>query len=288
MFCRKVALLIFFMFFVFLNAVADEDKTKINNSNNDKQVQDKYMKVGTPVNISGKQTGNISSALSNKSAKEEARKINNIVRSTSYQQKVSEYKKYFLDDKKLHLKKYMGKYANRVSEIEKNNFKKIIHNKYLKYNERLIVAISSSVPKETLFNYFDSLSNVNSDVVFVVNGLINNNPKYIKPTLQYISELLSSRRAGVPAKKGKYLLEVDINPKIFMKYSITKAPAVIFVKNYNFYDEMQGHNYDGKNENENVYIAYGDSEITYVLEKINKEAKSEGLKRLILAIRGKK
>ena len=37
---------------------------------------------------------------------------------------------------------------------------------------------------------------------------------------------------------------------------------------------------DGISE-EDVYIAYGDSNIKYVLEKINKKAKSEGLNALI-------
>lgn len=124
-----------------------------------------------------------------------------------------------------------------------------------------------------------------------MNGLVDNNPKYFMPTLNYISDLLEARVSNGAVKNGKYILEVDINPKIFMKYSIEKVPAVIFVKNYNEYAEMQGKNYSiekNKLDSEDVYIAYGDSEISYVLDKINKVAKSKGLERLTKAMKGKR
>jgi hypothetical protein len=62
------------------------------------------------------------------------------------------------------------------------------------------------------------------------------------------------------------------------------VPAVIFVKNYNPYSEIQGNaqmmGKDGLSDEE-VFIAYGDSNIKYVLEKINKKAHSKGLEELI-------
>ncbi len=62
------------------------------------------------------------------------------------------------------------------------------------------------------------------------------------------------------------------------------SPAIVFVKNYNPYSEIQGNTQSGELNGlntEEVYIAYGDSNIKYVLEKINKEAKSKGLSNLI-------
>ena len=64
---------------------------------------------------------------------------------------------------------------------------------------------------------------------------------------------------------------------------MSEVPAVIFVKNYNPFSEIQGNAVETES-NEEVFISYGDSRINYVLEKINKEAKSEGLENLIKEI----
>ena len=287
-------------------------------ANDAEKLDKKYVKKGSIANISGTQTGkqakhniqsnfdlykvldnnetnksisdfNISNALSNTKAKDLANEVNSIARSKKNKNKVNEYKRYFLDDKELHLKSYMGKYKDTVESIENNNFKSVSKNQYLNHDERLIIAISSSVPKNVLHRYFDAFANVPYDVVFVMNGLVNNNPKYLMPTMKYIGELLEARTQSKLVKDNKYILEVDINPKIFMKYSIEKVPAVIFVKNYNEYAELQGKSYSSEKNNldsEDVYIAYGDSEISYVLNKINKIAKSKGLERLVKAMKG--
>lgn len=160
------------------------------------KIEKKYVKSGSIVNISGTQTGkqakqniqkdfdlyqilhdsdsnasmgdfNVSNALSNTKAKKIADEVNTIARSKENQKRVNEYKKYFLDDKELHLKSYMGEYKDRVEQIEKNNFKSISKNQYLDSDERLIIAISSSIPKNVLHRYFDAFANVPYDVVLL-------------------------------------------------------------------------------------------------------------------------
>lgn len=212
-----------------------------------------------------------------------ASQINTGVRSSKYTEKVNDYKDYILNDKQLNFKKSMGIYSKTVEQIQKNRYEGINYsNKYLATSERLIIAISSSVPKETIINYFKSLDNVHSDVVFVINGFIGNNPKFIKPTLNYISDLLNKNNKSNKTDKDRYGYRVDINPKIFMKYSIEQVPAVIFVKNYNPYSELQGNGLMKEPVNdEEVYISYGDSGIQYTLNKINKQAKSKTLDKLI-------
>ena len=82
--------------------------------------------------------------------------------------------------------------------------------------------------------------------------------------------------------KNKYLFRVDINPKLFAKYNINEVPAVIFIKNYNPFLEIQGNgNEENSNSDEQVFISYGDSSLRYSLEQINKKAKSDGLNRII-------
>lgn len=217
-----------------------------------------------------------------------ADEVNTKARSKEFKKKVDEYEEYLLNDKELGFKEEIDKLPNLREQIDNGNGKYAgtsYKNKYLAHDERLIVAISSSIPIETVKNYFDSLTEVYSDVVFVLNGLVDNDVQKMRPTVEYTTELLKKRNQNTKnSEEDRYLFRVDINPKIFTKYSLEKVPAIIFVKNYNPYSEIQGNGEvsgtDGLSE-EDVYIAYGDSNIKYVLEKINKKAKSDGLKKLI-------
>ncbi len=226
----------------------------------------------------------LSSNKNKHQAKEIADRINRDARSQEFQSKVDANKQHILYDKQLGFQNKMGSYANLANSIVDRKYKDVPYsNEYLNHNERIIIAISSSVPKETIKNYFDSLSEVPQDISFVMNGFIGNDIKYALPTINYIKELLEKR--NVSSKKNiedRYLFKIDINPKIFMKYNLTNVPAVIYIKNYNPYDEIQGNTYTGKEtDKEEVWIAYGDSNVEYVLEKINKEAKSKGLAKLL-------
>ena len=208
-----------------------------------------------------------------KDATKIAEEINGLIKSSEYKKRVNDYKDYILKDKELNFKEKMGNYSKEIKESPK----KVYKNKLLASDERVIIAISESIPKEVIKNYFKSLGENYDDVLFVLNGFIGNNPKKIMPTLKYVNELLNKNSKD---EKDKYLFRVDVNPKIFAKYNLTEVPAIIFIKNYNPYMEIQG-NGSNDNSNEEVYISYGDSNVKYVLEKINKDAKSVGLTKLI-------
>lgn len=183
---------------------------------------------------------NLSSAINNQEAIKNANVVNKKVRSSEFASKVKDYEDYILQDKELGLKDKMGNYSKLVGE-NKHNPNLSYKNKYLAHDERLIIAISSSIPIDTLKNFFDSLTEVYSDVSFVLNGFIGNDPKYIMPTIEYTKKLLEKRNTNTKhSEDDRYLFRVDINPKIFNKYSLERVPAVIFVKNYNSYSETQG------------------------------------------------
>ena len=209
-----------------------------------------------------------------------ANTISDDTKSVDFQNKVTGYKENILKDKALDFDGKMGDYKKQITNEKEVKYK----NKVLKNNERLLIAISSSMPDEVIKNYFKSFGDINDDVLFVMNGFIGNDPKKIMPTLQYISGLLDKNNgASKESGDSKYIFRVDINPKIFAKYNLSEVPAVIFVKNYNPFSEIQGNAVETES-NEEVFISYGDSRINYVLEKINKEAKSEGLENLIKEI----
>ncbi len=206
-----------------------------------------------------------------KKAKDIAAEIRTQVETKSFKNKVQKFRDYIFKDKNgFNFDEKIGIYKNEIKNAKKANYE----NKFLASDERLIIAISSSIPNNVIKNYFKDLENVNTDVVFVLNGFVGNERK-IRPTINYITNLLSKSKN----EKDKYLFKIDINPKIFTKYNIKNVPAVLFVKNYNPYSEMQG--ILKKDENEKVYISYGDAKIKYVLEKIQKDAKSKNLEKFI-------
>jgi len=229
---------------------------------------------------------NISRKLEEKNKAEAiAQSINSHVRSKEFSSEVLKYEKYILNDEDFGIKKAMGKYAKQAQETVDNKYLGINYkNKFLANDERLIVAISSTVPKETVRNYMKELESVESDVLFVMNGFIGNNPKKIMPTLEYIQGLLIKKYGKTKEDTEAYKFRVDINPKLFSKYSIDKVPALIFVQNYNPYSEIQGNAQSAKMnglEDENIFISYGDGNLKYSLNRINKSAKSKTLAKLI-------
>jgi hypothetical protein len=127
-----------------------------------------------------------------KDASQIAESINNEVKSINFQKKVDGYKEYILNDKDLDFNGKMGDYKKEIVNSNENIHK----NKILNNNERLIIAISSSIPDEVIKNYFKSFGENNEDVLFVLNGFIGNDPKKIMPTLEYISKLLFHQRTS--------------------------------------------------------------------------------------------
>lgn len=249
---------------------AEEYRNKISQDVNIKEISKKERKE---IDI------NISENKNSKEANKFANEINKEIKSPDYQKKVDAYKDYIFKDKDLNFDDKMGNYKNEIEPQKQVNYK----NKFLNSDERLIIAISSSMPDDVIRNYFKTLGDNHEDVLFVMNGFIGNDPKKIMPTLEYISKLLNKDEKSTDLKdKNKYLFRVDINPKIFSKYNINEVPAVIFIKNYNPFLEIQGNGAEkDSNSSEQVYISYGDSSLRYALEQINKKAKSDGLNKMI-------
>ena len=106
--------------------------------------------------------------------------INNEVKSIEFQKKVEANKDYIFKDKDLNFDAKMGNYKKEIKDPKEVNYK----NKFLNGNERLIIAISSSIPDEVIKNYFKSFGDNYEDVLFVMNGFIGNDPKKIMQTQQ--------------------------------------------------------------------------------------------------------
>ena len=87
-------------------------------------------------------------------------------------------------------------------------------------DEPIIIFISSSMDKALIKNYFKAFKKVNSEVTFVINGLLPNTGTKIMPTVNYIRDLLGD----------EYIFNVDIDPRKFKEYNIDRVPAVAYKK----------------------------------------------------------
>lgn len=231
------------------------------------------------------------STLKSMSAENHAKEVSNYVRGEKFQKGVTENEKYILYDKSIDWSKYTGKYneqtKNTIEQLEKTNSPLVSKNQYLNANEKLFIVISSSLPKETIQSYFQMLEGVNLDVTFIMRGVIGT-PQKIMPTVNYINELLvKNPKEDATKQENRYQFNVEINPKITRRFDVKEVPAILFIKNYNpvvqEYKEVIG----TPDKDEHYWIAYGDASIDYALEQINKNAKSDGIERLLKAIKNK-
>ncbi|AII15597.1 conjugal transfer protein TrbC (plasmid) [Campylobacter iguaniorum] len=234
-----------------------------------------------------KKFGEIQTAKS-KSAEEQAKEVSEYVRSDKFQKGVKENENYILYDKSIDWSKYTGKYNNHTKEImqqlEATNSPLLSKNKFLNPNEKLFIVISSSLKKETIRNYFKLLEKVNTDVTFILRGVIGT-PKKIMPTINYINDLLVKDPNGDPSdQNNRYSFNVEINPKITRRFDVKKVPAVLFIKNYNPVVQEFKDVIGTPDKDELYWIAYGEASIDYALEQINKKAKSDGIERLLKAM----
>ena len=226
--------------------------------------------------------------VKSKSADEQAKEVSDFVRTDKFQKGVAENEKYILYDKSIDWSKYTGKYNNQTKEImeqlETTNSPLLSKNKFLNPNEKIFIVISSSLEKETIRNYFKMLENVNTDVTFILRGVIGT-PKKIMPTIEYINGLLvKDTSKDVNDQSNRYSFNVEINPKVTRRFDVKQVPAVLFIKNYNpvvqEYKEIIG----TPDKDELYWIAYGEASIDYALEQINQKAKSDGIERLLKAM----
>jgi len=226
--------------------------------------------------------------LKNKNAEKQAEEVSTFVRTEKFQKGVSANEKYILYDKSIDWSKYTGKYSEQTKEVidqlENTNSPLLSKNQFLNSNEKLFIVISSSIPKETIANYFKMLEKVNLDVTFIMRGVIGT-PQKIMPTINYINDLLVKNPSEDPSKQeNRYQYNVEINPKITRRFDVKQVPAVLFIKNYNPVVQEYKDVIGSPDKDEQYWIAYGDTSIDYALEQINKKAKSEGIDRLLKAI----
>ena len=136
--------------------------------------------------------------------------------------------------------------------------------------EKVYLLFSSSVPDETIQAYIATIANAGAaNIILVMRGWVGGMAD-TKADVTYFSRILQKDPAcqgsGKPCEH--YQVEINLLPSLFTKYGITRVPAVVY-------------------ENAEItYLIQGDTGLDYLLERINREAKSAALTSLIKKIRG--
>lgn len=211
----------------------------------------------------------------------EAKNISEIFNSNTMKRRLEAQKQYILKDINISDEKII--LPNQISKELKHPYSNFngtsvnLNHTQNKNNftnqEHLFIVISSTIPKNTLQEYFKRLEN-KQGVTFVLRGFINGMKK-IAPTREYILDITRKNNYN----NDVYKVDIQINPKITKYYKIDKVPAFIFTKNKNetLMNELQTQ----IDKNETFYVVYGVASIDYIVEKINELANSVWLQDLL-------
>ncbi|MEW6291032.1 MAG: type-F conjugative transfer system pilin assembly protein TrbC [Thermodesulfobacteriota bacterium] len=144
--------------------------------------------------------------------------------------------------------------------------------------EQLYLFVSSSVPLNTLRNYAAMIDQARAgEIIMVLRGLVGGMKK-IRPTMEFIGEMLKKDPGCNLAKEkcDSYQVNIQVDPQLFQRFGIEQVPALAYLPIS--VDEAE------VTQAEPIII-YGDAGLDYLLERINQEAKNAELNTLIAALR---
>ena len=145
--------------------------------------------------------------------------------------------------------------------------------------KQLYLFISSSVQLTTLRNYAAMIDRAPSGkIIMVLRGFIDGMKK-IRPTMEFIGEILKKDPACDLTKEkcDSYQVNIQVDPLLFQRFAIEKVPSLAYLP------VSEG---DAEGKKAEPIIVNGDASLDYLLEQINREAKSADLNTLLAALRG--
>lgn len=197
----------------------------------------------------------------------QAQKDSNIIKTKDFENKFDNAKQTILFDKKLgwgEQAQIAKRYIEESNTIAESNF-------YFNSKETVYIFISSSMPRETLINYIESIRYEQDHFVFVLRGGIGGIKK-MKPTLLWIKDLIGEKYAAT---------RIIIDPRLSKKFNIQQVPAVVYTEKTIFELQIE-EALRGKDEPDtDTYIAYGDMPIKYALKQLNEKKKNDFLENMI-------
>jgi len=158
---------------------------------------------------------------------------------------------------------YTAPWQKKVNEVEQETEQSL-----LAKGEKVYLFFSSSVPIETMQAYIAAIAGTgDSNIIPLMRGWARGlsateaNTKYFSRLLQKDS---ACRSTSEPCQY--YRVKIQLQPSVFTQYGITRVPAVVYVNAHS------------------SYRIQGDAGLDYLMERINREAKSSTLDNLIEAL----
>jgi hypothetical protein len=194
---------------------------------------------------------------------------------------------YTFDKKKPEIERWKDSMSYENGKIAFNQIKKPSEKAkptkgVLAEDERIYIFISSSIPKETLIEYAKVIdaSGLGNQMIMVMRGCIGGCEK-IKPTIRYITDIITD---GGDDKKG-LKAQIWIDPLLFRKYGINKAPVFVYAKNVTTEKIELSEGLDSNLKTQPiVYMSEGDWDIASHLKVLYQKSKSPSLQKLLVQV----
>ena len=132
-------------------------------------------------------------------------------------------------------------------------------------NEKVYLFFSSSMPDETIYTYLKVMEGLEEPgMTMLMKGFVpGKRSRYLLRITQKDRSCVDQLQQENPEVCERFEIPIKIQPSLFEQYEITEVPAVIY-------------------EREGMALKIvGDARLDYLLERINREAKSPGLKGLV-------
>lgn len=138
----------------------------------------------------------------------------------------------------------------------------------LNQGEKLYLFLSSSIPDKTAHNYLEAVETLNEpNFTLLMKGYVpGERAQYLIRITRKDRNCVDQLNRKKPVLCDRFEIPIKIKPALFEKFEITKVPALVY---------------------ENDQAAWkitGDASFDYLLERINQEAKSPGLKGMVTVL----
>lgn len=207
-------------------------------------------------------------ANKNSEGKQTAENLFNLFHSDDYRNRIEQEKERILET---HFEPFIP--------VEPDENK--VERAYLDPSERIFVLVTSAMPESVLKNYIRDLSKINDPntaIVFrgFIDGIVNPNT-----TMSFIQKLVQDETGKHPKVK------IQIDPHVFSKFSVTKAPAVVYAWNIDMADLTNSVGMPGNLEKDlDAAMVCGDASLDYALDQIYEETGRDVIKTAVKKIRG--
>lgn len=197
---------------------------------------------------------------------EDLTKINEIINSSTYQNRLESYNTTAREMLGLEAKKDF----NPTPAEETNNL-----------GDRLVLFVSSSMPTHVLRNYVNDIDKVGGVMIFkgTIGGIDS-----LMPTVNLLRNIMAVNPSCTTANCDMKQVYISIDPQRFDHHNITRVPALIYEKDM----KVQAYCKEGDQGPKAETVAYGDASLAGLTNAIFQRNQDPALKALLNKLRGTK